>query len=127
MCFISLAFRHNVELRCVQSTRQCCNTEGSVLPEVTMGGACEGCVPYRQERVSSRRRYGCSETGQSTFVCNAVRSLRMASRAPELRTRKSKKDDASERVAALRSAPHVRQLGRAERDLVGFGNAERPV
>jgi hypothetical protein len=38
-----------------------------------------------------------------------------------------KKDVAGERVVALRSAPNIRQLGRAERDLVGFGNAERPV
>jgi hypothetical protein len=73
--------------------------------------------------VPSRRRYGCSETGQYTFVCKPSVALRV----PEVRIRTSKKDDAGERVAALRSAPHIRQLGRAERDLVGFGNVERPV
>ncbi len=38
-----------------------------------------------------------------------------------------KKDEACEQVAALRSAPYIRQLGRAECDLVGVGNVERPV
>ena len=100
----------------------------SVLPEVRVGAACEGCVSYRQERVCRQ------DGGMAVRKLDSVPLCAMPFGCFEWHRglqsygfERAKKDDASERVAALRSAPHVRQLGRAERDLVGFGNAERPV
>ena len=123
MCFISLAFRHNVEMRCVQSTRQCCNTEGSILPEVRVARPARAAWHTVRSACAVKTAVWLFGNWTVYLVCKPSVALRVI----EVRIRTSKKDDAGERVAALRSAPHIRQLGRAERKLVGFGNVERPV
>jgi hypothetical protein len=60
-CLIRLAVAHSFVLCGETSTRQCCHTEVSVLPEVKRRGACEGCVSYREERV-------CSQHGSVTVL-----------------------------------------------------------
>ena len=84
-------------------------------------------MAYREERMCRQDGGMAVRKLDSIPLCASHRLLRMALRAPDVRIRTSKKDDACGRVAALRNAPNIRQLGRAERDLVGFRNAERPV